>query len=683
MSEQTRPEHTNHLIHETSPYLLQHAHNPVTWYTWGREAIGKAVQEDKPIFLSIGYASCHWCHVMERESFENESIAAILNKYYVNIKVDREQRPDLDQIYMSFTTALTGQGGWPMSVFLTPGLKPFFAGTYFPPEDRYGRPGFMKVITEIAAAFEQERESIITSSEEIYQQVASRLQLTPSATLLGPDAIKRSAEALMRSFDQSYGGFGTAPKFPHAPELSLFLRYYKTSGDLAYVQAAEKALTAMARGGIYDQLAGGFARYSTDERWLVPHFEKMLYDNALLVKTYAEAFQQTGNKLYLDIVRGTLDFVLNEMTDTSGGFFCALDADSEGVEGKYYVWSKQEIEETLGPQAAPFAEYYNITAGGNFEGKNILHLSGASDRIRKNYDGDFDTFLLMAQQKLLAVRATRVRPLTDDKILTSWNGLMLSAMAVGYQVSGDRKYFEAAVKNADFITRELYHGGVLRHAYRDGRHSEGEFLEDYAFYIAGLLDLYESDVSTDNSKWLQLARDLAERCRLLFLDDSGKYFLRPDNQDDLILRPSEETDSAIPAPGSYMISNLLRLNRLTDERPYLTQAESALRQLSGLLERYPGGMSSATFALQQFLADKVEIVLTGKSDERDAMLREIYTVFLPYRTVAVSETGGEQVPLFKGRKADDGVTRAYVCVNSVCRQPVSTAAELRQVLRGL
>ncbi len=488
--------HRNRLANENSPYLLSHAGNPVDWYPWGEEALNKAKTEDRPIFLSIGYAACHWCHVMERESFEDERIAGFLNEHFVCIKVDREQRPDLDQIYMNFTTAMTGQGGWPMSVFLTPDLKPFFAGTYFPPDDRYGRPGFMKVISEIARAYAEEKEMVVTSSHDIFQQVVEALGTGMTPGIFTKDMLSRSADALIKTFDETHGGFGTAPKFPHSLELSFLLRHYKSSGDFTYLRAAEKSLQSMARGGIYDQLGGGFARYSTDREWLVPHFEKMLYDNALLVPTYVEAYQITKDDKYRVVVRGTLDFIIREMTDESGGFYSALDADSEGEEGKFYVWTESEIRQALGDNAGVFGKYYNVTARGNFEGKNILHLTEESERVRASSGiDDFDSFIKANSKKLLDVRNKRTRPLTDDKILTSWNGLALSALCKGYQITGDRRYLDAAIKNAEFIRDKLYVDGKLVHSFREGRHSDGEFLEDYAFYVKGLLDLYESDGS--------------------------------------------------------------------------------------------------------------------------------------------------------------------------------------------
>ncbi|MHC4499554.1 MAG: thioredoxin domain-containing protein, partial [Planctomycetota bacterium] len=431
-STQNEREYTNHLRNENSPYLLSHADNPVDWYPWGDEALQRARDEDKPIFLSIGYAACHWCHVMERESFEDKKIAAILNESFVSIKVDREQRPDLDNIYMSFTTALTGSGGWPMSVFLTPDLKPFFAGTYFPPEDRYGRPGFKRLITEIARAYRQDKEKIISLSESIMAQLSSRINAGAGQGLLTADLVSKGADGLMQGFDHAYGGFGQAPKFPQALELSLFLRHYRQSGDISFLQAALKALKGMADGGIYDHIGGGFARYSTDQKWLVPHFEKMLYDNSLLVPVYVEAYQVTGDSENLETVRGTLEFVLREMTDKSGGFYSSLDADSEHEEGKFYIWSKSEVDSLLGDEADLFCRYYNITEGGNFEGRNILNITADSERLRQSLSlDDFDQRMAAGRAKLLEARPKRVRPATDDKILSSWNGLTLYALCKG------------------------------------------------------------------------------------------------------------------------------------------------------------------------------------------------------------------------------------------------------------
>ena len=680
----TTHKHTNHLVNENSPYLLSHAHNPVDWHPWNDEALQKAKREDKPIFLSIGYAACHWCHVMERESFENEEIAAILNEHYVCIKIDREQRPDLDQICMTFTQAMTGGGGWPMSVFLTSDLKPFFAGTYFPPEDVNGHPGFGHVITEVAKAYAENREQVIGSAESITTSLKTQVEQTHGQSLLTAEMIKRGASELMSGYDHLQGGFGRAPKFPHATELRLFLRYYEISGDLSYLQAAEKALKAMARGGIYDQLGGGFARYSTDAQWLVPHFEKMLYDNALLVPVYAEAFRLTRDSLYADVVRGTVDFILHEMTDPDGGFYSALDADSEGEEGKFYVWSKTEIEKALGAEADLFCRYYNVTDKGDFEGCNILHITEESGRIRKEVgESAFDARMRDAQKKLLGVRTQRVRPLTDDKILTSWNGLTVSAMCAGYRATSDPRYLQAAIKNAGFVQRVLFKDGRLTHSYRDGKHSDGLFLEDYAYYVKALVDLYQVDHSDDNVRWLDFAEALADNATRLFFGEDGVLYMREPGQVDLIYRPREDTDGALPSPASVLIEALLKLGRLIENNRYLSAGQNALRALSGLLERHPGNMASALLALDYHLGEKVEVVIVGDSPETDQMLEELLSFLPPTALLVVSRSGDNGRLLFKGRTPRPGQALAFVCRDSVCQMPVDNAEELVLRLDGV
>ncbi len=672
--------YTNHLINESSPYLLSHAHNPVNWYPWGDEAIARAKAEDKPIFLSIGYAACHWCHVMERESFENKAIASILNEKFICIKVDREQRPDIDQIYMTFTQAMTGHGGWPMSVFMTPTLRPFFAGTYFPPDNQMGRPGFLHIITELASAYAESKSQVVESADAIFDEIFRHVSQTGDTTTINEGMLTTAVGYLMQNFDHAHGGIGAAPKFPHPLELSLFLRYSRRSGDLTFMLAAEKALSAMARGGIYDHIGGGFARYSTDAHWLVPHFEKMLYDNALLVPTYAEAYQISGNELYLDTVRGTLDFILREMADPSGGLHSALDADSEGVEGKFYVWSLAELKEVLGEDADTVIKYFNATMVGNFEGENILHLSLQSDRLEVSVgETELKAVVTRAKAKLLEARNKRVRPLTDDKILTSWNGLAVTALCKGYQVTGDKKYLEAAIANAEFVRRELYREGKLTHAWRQSVHSTGEFLEDYAYYVRGLIDLYESDTLGDNSRWLHFAVELTDKAGQ-FMDADGYFYLRPDKHDDLIFRPKEETDGALPAPGSVMLLNLLRLHRLTEKRELLEMAQRGLRAISGQLARYPSGMTSALFAVDFHLSRKVEIVIVGEGETRDGMLREVYKRFLPNRIIAFAKASDGEGPLFEGRHSTDDTTRGYVCIDSVCSLPALTVEDLAKRL---
>jgi hypothetical protein len=675
--------HTNHLIGENSPYLLSHAHNPVDWYPWGDEAITKARTEQKPIFLSIGYAACHWCHVMERESFENDSIAAFLNEHFVSIKVDREQRPDLDHIYMAFTQALTGSGGWPMSVFLTPYLKPFFAGTYFPPDDRYGRPGFAHVLAEIASAWRDNREQVVQSSKDITDELWRHLGKDTGQALLTRDLIAKGVSSVMGMFDSVHGGIGGAPKFPHSQELSLLLRRYKATGDLTLLAAVEKTLTSMARGGIYDQLGGGFARYATDRAWLVPHFEKMLYDNALLVSVYAEGWQATHKEEYRLVVRETLDYLLREMKEPQGGFYSALDADSEGEEGKFYVWSRAEIESAVGADAPALVRYYNVSDSGNWEGHNILNLTAESDRAAAEIP-NFKDMLTRGKSALFTERSKRIRPLTDDKVLTSWNGLALSAFCRGYQITGDRRYLDAAVTNAGFVRDVLFKEGKLTHSWREGKHSSGQFLEDYSYSLRGILDLYESDPSEQNEQWLSFAVTLADLAITLFVDDHGVIYLREPNQPDLILRPKEEEDGALPSPGSILISSLFKLNRITGDEKYLHTAETALRQLSGKIARYAGIMTSALVALDYWISDKIEIVIVGDGSERDQMLSDLYSRYLPDRIIATSISGQSELsPLFEGRAVPRGEVKAFVCRNSVCRLPVTTAEELKKQLDGM
>ena len=675
--------YTNKLINENSPYLLSHAHNPVDWYPWGEEALAKAKQENKPIFLSIGYSACHWCHVMERESFENEEFAKLMNKYFICIKVDREQRPDLDQIYMNFVTAMTGHGGWPMSVFLTPDLKPFYGGTYFPPEDSYGRPGFRQIITELGEAYKNDYDNIINTSEDIYTKISNHLnQNVFRSSPLDKSMISNGVDSLYANFDHQNGGLGSAPKFPHAMELSLFLRQYSLTGNLDYLHAVELALQKMAHGGIYDQLGGGFARYSTDANWLVPHFEKMLYDNAMLVSTYVEAYQITKNDFYKRTVIETLDFIIREMTDaTTAGFYSALDADSEGEEGKFYVWNKSEIDSLLNDNAELFCKYYNVTARGNFEGQNILHISDASIEYKDSSDNkNFDKIISDCKIRLMQARNKRIRPLTDDKILTSWNGLALSAFAKGYQITHERRFVDIAIQNALFVRDNLFLDSTLTHSYREGKHSDGQFLEDYAFYIQGLLDLYETDTYENHERWLEFAEELASQVMEMFLDDNGRFYLRPDNQNDLIIRPSDETDGAIPAPGSVMIKNFLQLHRLTGNKEFGDIAQKNLEAVSGLFTNSPGGMATGLKALDYFLNDKIEIVIVGDGAERDAMLEEIYNHYLPNTIIAFDKNGSSEYPLFEGRKSDDAKVRAYVCVNSVCKLPVESVEELQVLL---
>ncbi len=674
--------YTNRLIEAASPYLLQHAHNPVDWYPWGEEAIKRAKAENKPIFLSIGYAACHWCHVMERESFEDPATAALLNEHYIAIKVDREERPDLDQIYMAATQALSGGGGWPMSVFLTPDLKPFFAGTYFHPVDMQGRPGFKTVLTELIKVYSQDRDRIDRLAGEVASRLKEYYGNKTSTVKLDRSIIDAAAQSLIGNFDKVNGGFGGAPKFPHASDISFLFKYARQNDNGDALYAALYSLRQMGRGGIYDQIGGGFHRYSVDARWLVPHFEKMLYDNAMLALVYAEAFQITKDEFFRRIVRGTLDFVLREMTDTSGGFYSSLDADSEGEEGRYYVWSKSDIDEILGEHAEKFCKYYNITERGNFEEhSNIPNVSDASDLYLKALDipkEEFFAALAESRRKLFEVRAARVRPFTDDKVIVSWSGLMISGFACGYQVTGDKRYLDAAAKAADFIIEQMYSDGELKHSWRGEKNTGGPFLEDYACFIKGLIDLYEVE---HNYSRIRLAAELADKALVLFADDSGNLFLTPADKGDHFMRPKEITDGALPAPGSILMQTLIKLSELTGDRKYEQRAEQFLSAISADIAGMPQGYVSAVQAFEYLTGDRLEIVLAG-NENRDKFTNILYLSYLPNRVIVVSEIGGEGIPLLAGRQTD-GPATAYICRNSACQLPATTPQEFEKQLSDL
>jgi len=684
-----RHKFTNKLIEESSPYLLQHAHNPVDWYPWGEEALNKARNEDKPIFLSIGYSACHWCHVMEKESFENEDVAAVLNEHYISIKVDREQRPDLDQIYMAATTAMTGSGGWPMSVFLTPELKPFYAGTYFPLKDGYGRPGFLSLIGKIAEVYKNNRDEIEQSAADFVNRLQAAYAAQNDTAALDGAIVEQAVQGLMQNYDNVYGGFGGAPKFPHPTDLSFLMNVYAGSKNTkdkndnkAMLDAVEHTLQKMAEGGIYDQIGGGFHRYSVDARWLVPHFEKMLYDNAMLVVTYSEAYQLTGKKSYQKVVRETLDFMMREMLHENGGFYSALDADSEGEEGKFYVWTKNEVDLLLGERSVLFCKYYNITDNGNFENKtNIPNLDSYSENTRQKsgISGEqFDGMIDEAKKILFDARAKRERPFTDDKTLTSWNGLAISAFSRGYQITGDENYRRAALEAAIFIRDTLYADGKLTHSYREGRSSEGIFLEDYAYFTAGLIDLYET---VHDYAWVELAMDLARDAVKYFADDDGNFYLSPAARSDHYMRPRDIGDGAMPAPGSIMMQLLLKLSHISGDDYFSGQAEKALAAVSGHVAGAPYGMTSVVTALNYHLAEKIELVLVGEK-QRLQFLEQIYDFYLPHRIIVVSDRGDEPIGLLEGRRST-GETTAFVCRNFTCSLPAATPEELRKQLEGL
>ncbi|HEX9725054.1 MAG TPA: thioredoxin domain-containing protein [Vicinamibacteria bacterium] len=676
--------HENRLIAETSPYLLQHAHNPVDWFPWGPEALEKAKTDDKPILLSIGYSACHWCHVMERESFENEEIAALMNERFVCIKVDREERPDIDDIYMHAVQILTRSGGWPLTVFLTPDLKPFYGGTYFPPEDRWGRPGFRTVLTEIARLYQEQRGQVDATAGQLTEHL-QELAFTPaSPELLAPDLLRAAVRELSSRFDPRDGGFSPAPKFPPSGALFLLLRFYHAHEEDEALQMARLTLDKMAAGGMYDQLGGGFHRYSTDARWLVPHFEKMLYDNALLARAYLEAFQVTGEASYARVARETLEYVLREMQGKEGGYYSSQDADSEGVEGKFFVWSKAEITELLGDGTETFCRIYDVTETGNWEGSNVLN------RLRsepQDFDANAET-IDKNRRALFDAREKRVKPGLDDKVLTSWNGLMIIAMARGYRVLGEPSFLASAQRAARFAKDTLFEKGRLLATYRAGRAKLLAYLDDYAFLMGGLIELYESDFDVG---WLDEARRLADEMVRLFWDaEDGGFFFTGSDHESLILRSKSGHDGAIPAGNAVAATYLFKLATYTGWTDYETRAQETLHTFHAQMRRAPSGFAQMLCALDYYLADQPELAVVGSADApatRDALQR-IWRLFTPNAAIGFldpawpnREEVEKKAPLLQGKTSADGSPRFYVCENYTCQAPTEKLDDAIAALR--
>jgi uncharacterized protein YyaL (SSP411 family) len=673
-------EFTNRLAQETSPYLRQHAHNPVDWYPWGAEALEKARALDRPIFLSVGYSACHWCHVMEHESFEDPEIARVLNEEFVSIKVDREERPDVDQIYMTAVQMLTGQGGWPMSVFLTPDLKPFYGGTYFPPDDRYGRPGFKRLLLALADAWRTRRNEVDLSAGQITEHLQSAGRVPSAAGDLSPELLANAVQVLRRAFDATHGGFGSAPKFPHPMELRLLLRIWHRFRNEQALQMARVTLDHMAMGGIYDQVGGGFHRYSTDREWLVPHFEKMLYDNALLTPSYLEAYQATGESLYREVAEETLGYLLREMTSPEGPFYSTQDADSEGEEGKFYVWSAGEFEQVLGKELAEVLGYvYGVTPQGNWEGHNILRRvkTHAQDaRMLRISEMDLRRLLDEGKQKLYEARSRRVWPGRDEKVLTAWNGLMIGAFAQAAQVLDRPDYATAAARAADFLlTRMRAPDGRLLRTYSAGSEPKlNAYLEDYAFLADALVSLYEA---TFEPRWVEAALDLAELMVEQFWDpkDAGFYYTGRDHEE-LIARIKDPHDSSIPSGNSMAVTAFLRLAKLTGRMDLQEKAEAALRAFRGLIESSPTAAGQLLVALDFFLGPVQEFAVVGDpaTEETRRVLRAVRKGFRPNKVVGLkapenTERLEELVPLLEG-KALVGPVTTYVCENFACQAPL-------------
>lgn len=681
--ESTMHAFTNRLAQEKSPYLLQHAHNPVDWYAWGEEAFEKAAKEDKPIFLSIGYATCHWCHVMEHESFENEEIAKLMNEAFVCIKVDREERPDIDNIYMTVCQMMTGSGGWPMTIVMTPEKKPFYAATYIPPEGRYGRVGMKELIPRISDAWKNRRDEVLGSANEI-TDVLGKQTAQGSGSELDPKLLPVGYKELMQQYDVRNGGFGSQPKFPTPHRLVFLLRQGEEKG----IEAVEHTLKEMRKGGMYDQIGFGFHRYSTDSRWLVPHFEKMLYDQALLAIAYTEAYELTGKEFYADVVREILTYVRRDMTAPEGGFYSAEDADSEGEEGLFYVWTAEEIREVLGDEYEAVSKIWNISESGNFRdeasgkvtGKNIPHLSGL-------LSAEEEKWISVPRQKLFDVREKRIHPLKDTKVLADWNGLMIAAFAKAGRALGDDEYVQVAINANTFIESEMRQkNGELWHRYREGHKAIQGHLEDYAFMIFGLLELYGS---TLDSHYLEVALKYNEILTASFIDKSGGgYFMTADDAEALIVRPKELYDGAIPSGNSVQILNLLKLARLTGRSELEQQAVETGKAFGKSMERSPSNFSQALIALQFAHDETVEVVVVGDREDVDTrkMLNYINRIYKPGKVVLFKDPSdaeklAELAPFTKDQGMVAGKTTVYICRNFVCEQPINSLAVLKERLK--
>lgn len=694
----------NRLIDEKSPYLLQHAYNPVDWYPWAEEAFHKAKQEDKPIFLSIGYSTCHWCHVMERESFSSEEIASLMNKHFVSIKVDREERPDVDQVYMTFVQASTGSGGWPMSVFLTPDLEPFFGGTYFPPQH------FKNLLLKVAEEWQKNRQAIMVSAGRITDSLKGLRDASGDGALkLEKELLERAYQWYVSAYDSKQGGFGRAPKFPRPVNFNFLFRYHHRTGDEKALQMAVHTLREMAKGGMHDHIGGGFHRYSTDPRWFLPHFEKMLYDQAQLAVSFLEAFQITKDVFFADVAAGIFEYVLRDMTGEQGGFYSAEDADSplslenreEHAEGAFYVWSRQEIVDLLGEDAEIFSFYYGVKEKGNvekdpfgeFQGKNVLHVSATVQQTAEKFGKSIEQvreILERSRETLFEARVKRPRPPLDDKVLTAWNGLMISAFARGYQVLGRKKYLQAAQQSASLIADKLYDekSKTLKRRFRNGEVAIDGFVDDYAFFIQGLLDLYEASLE---GRWLLLAMDLTETQERLFWDEKQGGFFNTSGQDpSILIRMKEDYDGAEPSPNSVAVLNLLRLSQMADSEKWRRMAEQSMQAFEKRLLQSPHAMPQMMVAVNFHLDKPKQILLagTGESAHTRALLSEVHKRFIPNKILLLADGGKAQqrlsasLDILNSIRPIDGKTTAYICENYVCNLPTNEVSVVAQLLDG-
>ena len=673
----------NNLINETSPYLLQHAQNPVQWHGWNEETLAKAKQENKPIFLSIGYSSCHWCHVMAHESFESQEIAKVMNENFINIKVDREERPDIDDIYQKVCQIATGQGGWPLSVFLTPDQKPFYVGTYFPILDSSGRPGFGSLLKQLSQTWKEKPKDIEMAAENFLQKL-QKTETVKTHSKLEKSILDEAAVNLLQMGDQNFGGFGQAPKFPNAANISFMFRYSKLSGISKFNEFALKTLKRMAKGGIFDQIGGGFHRYSTDTMWLVPHFEKMLYDNALIPINYVEAYQITKDNFYLDVLRKTLDYVLREMTSKEGGFYSAQDADSEGEEGKFYVWKKSEIKEILGRDADTFCLFYDVTDGGNWEGKSILcnnvNLSSVAfqagiseDQLRQNLDSN--------AKKLLDVRSKRIAPGLDDKVLTSWNALMITAFAKGYRVTNEKKYLDAAEKCIDFIENNLVKDGKLLRTYKDGKAKLQGYLEDYSYFGVSLLDVFEINPEL---KFLERAQEIANYLVEHFWDsETNSFYMTADDHEKLIIRPKSNYDLSLPSGNSVAANLLLRLFHLTQDKKFLEISTKIMENQAQMAAENPFGFGHLLNTVFMYLQKPREITVLNSQNKE--IVDSLTNRFMPESILVTVKNENQlnnlsNLPFFEGKQFQNDKTSVFVCKDFTCSLPLETISEIEKHL---
>ena len=669
------PKHTNSLINSTSPYLLQHAHNPVDWYEWSKEALDEAKKRDIPILLSIGYSACHWCHVMEKESFENEDTAKIMNKNFVNIKVDREERPDLDEVYMSATQVMNkGQGGWPMTVFLAPNLKPFFAGTYFPPQDAYGRPGFPTLLTKLSEVWSSNKGQLLSQADSIVQHLNSvQIQSATVETNVNQKAVGHWNS----NFDKTWGGFGPAPKFPNSGAILHLLNDYRNNGSEESLTSAVKTLDSMHRGGIYDHIGGGFARYSVDEKWLVPHFEKMLYDNGQLMEAYLAGYQITKKEEYLEVISQIFEWLNDEMIDPEGGFYSSMDADSEGVEGKYYVWKRSEIEDILGKEDADvFAQYFDITEEGNWEGNSIPRIimkkSSLSNFLKIPKD-DMNESLSNSRIKVKQYRASRIPPGTDDKVIVSWNGLMISSLAKASSVLGKKEYFNVANKAVNFIIQKMSkEDGTLNRIYRNNVVHIDAFAEDYSYFGNSLIDMYEASF---DSKYLELAKKYADILVEQFYAD-GQF--KQSLSKNIVINSGNSMDNATPSYNFMCSLLLIRLHHYYGNKKYREIVEASMDKAGTYINQYPHAHSTALFVQNYLSPGPKEIVLAAETKD-EALMDIVKQEYLPCKILACSSTK-MALPILEGKKMVNGKPAIYICKNYTCKEPITDESRLRDSL---